>query len=315
MELVDRYVAAVKRHLPAGRQDDITNELTDDILSQINDREEELARPLTETEQETILKRYGHPYLLAMRYRPQQYLIGPSLFPFYFPALKIFLGLAFGVQVVLAFTIGLTQNAPGQIVSHIMNFPGVAVNVMFWVTVAFAAADYWQAKLKIFDKWSPRTLPRVTPATRHPRSSSLIAEVVINIIFLAWLVGVPTYPFLMLGPAANFLHFSSSWSVLYPAMFVPAILSTVTALGLLMVPSWTWLARIRPVLSSLAGLFVVSVALRSGDLVVAAYEKPDLVRLVRGINDVATLVLVVIALITMVQTLVEIYRLVRPAAR
>ena len=52
------------------------------------------------------------------------------------------------------------------------------------------------------------------------------------------------------------------------------------------------------------------------ELVVAAqHDKPELVRLVKGINDVTTLVLVVIALITMAQVLVEIYRLVRYPAR
>ena len=141
MDLVDRYVYAVKRHLPAKQQDDIVNELTDDILSQIRDKEEELGRPLNETEQETVLKQYGHPYLLAMRYRPQQYLIGPALFPFYFPALKIAMGLAFAVQVIVAFSIGLAQNAPGRILPHIVAFPGVALHVLFWVTLSFAVAD------------------------------------------------------------------------------------------------------------------------------------------------------------------------------
>jgi hypothetical protein len=82
-----------------------------------------------------------------------------------------------------------------------------------------------------------------------------------------------------------------------------------------MAPSWTWLARFRPLLANLSGLFVVSVALNAGDLVIAAYDKPDLVRLVKGINEVATLVLVVIALITMAQTLGEVYRLVRGPSR
>jgi len=91
--------------------------------------------------------------------------------------------------------------------------------------------------------------------------------------------------------------------------------STVTALGVLMVPSWTWLARLRPLLNSLTGLFVVSVAINAGNLVVAAYDKPELVRLVKGINEIATLVLVVIALITMAQVLFEIYRLIRQSSR
>jgi hypothetical protein len=68
-------------------------------------------------------------------------------------------------------------------------------------------------------------------------------------------------------------------------------------------------------LNSLAGLFVVSVAINAGNLVVAAYDKPELVRLVTGINEIATLVLVVIALITMAQVLFEIYRLIRQSSR
>lgn len=315
MDLVDRYIQAVKRHLPAKEQDDIVNELTEDIFSQIKDKEESIGRALDESEQEAILKQYGHPYMLALRYRPQQYLVGPSLFPFYVPALKIALGLAFGVQVILAFTIGLAQNAPGRILPQIVAFPGVALQVIFWVTLAFAVADYWQAKLRVFDKWSPRTLPPVATRYRHPKSSSLIVEIVANVIFLAWWVAVPKYPFLMLGPAAAFLHFSPTWWRLYPAMFVPATISTITALGILMVPSWTWLARLRPLSNSLAGLFVVSVAINAGNLVVAAYDKPELVRLVKGINEIATLVLVVIALITMAQVLLEIYRLIRQSSR
>ena len=189
MDLVDRYVYAVKRHLPASQQDDIVNELTDDILSQIKDKEEELGRPLNEAEQEAILKQYGHPYLLAMRYRPQQYLIGPALFPFYFPALKIAMGLAFAVQVIVAFSIGLAQNAPERILPRVVAFPGVALQVLFWVTVVFAVADYWQAKLKSLRQVVAANAAARHVAARHPRSSGLIVEVVANIIFLAWWVG------------------------------------------------------------------------------------------------------------------------------
>ncbi len=311
MDLVDRYVHAVKRHLPAAQQDDIVNELTDDILSQIKDKEAELGRPLHEAEQEAVLRQYGHPYLLATRYLPKQYLIGPALFPFFYPAMKIAMGLAFGVQVILAFSIGLAQNAPERILPRILGFPEVAIQVFFWVTVSFAVADYFQAKLNLFDKWSPRTLPRVTTTTRSPKRTSLVVEMVANVLFLAWWVAVPTYPFLLLGPAAEFLAFSPSWSRLYLVMFVPALISTLTAVGILVRPSWTWLSRLRPLAVHLATLFVLSVAINAGDLMVAVKDTPNLARLVKGINDVTTLVLVVITLITMVQLVVEAVRLVR----
>jgi hypothetical protein len=315
MDLVDRYVNAVKRHLPADQQDDIINELTDDILSQIKDKEEELGRPLDEAEQEAVLRQYGHPYLLAMRYRPQKFLIGPSLFPFYVPALKITLALAFAVHVIVAFSIGLAQHAPERILPQILRFPGVALQTLFWVTIVFAVADYWQAKLNLFEKWSPRTLPRVTKSTRPPKPVNLVIEVVANILFIAWWLSIPTYPWLMLGPAASFLSFSPAWERLYYVALIPAVGSTLLAVAALVRPSWTWLPRLRSLTVNVLGLVVLSVAMNAGDLVTPAKDTPDLVRLVKGINDVTTLVLVVIALITMAQVLVDVFRLVRSSSQ
>jgi hypothetical protein len=314
MDLVDRYIYAVKRHLPAAQQEDIVNELTDDILSQIRDKEEEIGRPLDATEQETILKHFGHPYLLAARYRPQQYLIGPTLFPFYVPALKIALAVAFAIQVIIAFSIGLAERAPERILPHIFKFPGVAFHLMFWVTLAFAVADYWQAKLKLFENWSPRTLPPVITA-RPPRRGNLIVEIVANIVFIAWWLAVPTYPFLMLGPASAFLTLSPAWSRVYYVALLPATVSTLIGIIALTRSRWERLLRFRTLAVNLLTLLVLSVAVKAGPLIVAVDDTPNLVRLAKGINDVATLVLIVITLITMVHIVVNGYRLIRSASR
>ena len=50
VELVDRYVSAVKTYLPADQQDDIGKELSANIQAEMDDREEELGRPLTPTD-------------------------------------------------------------------------------------------------------------------------------------------------------------------------------------------------------------------------------------------------------------------------
>ena len=81
MELLDRYLQAVKKYLPARRQDDIIAELRANMESQIEDKESELGRPLTQGEMEDLLRKMGSPVIVASRYQPQQYLIGPALFP------------------------------------------------------------------------------------------------------------------------------------------------------------------------------------------------------------------------------------------
>jgi hypothetical protein len=51
MELIDSYLKAVGSYLPAAQRDDITKELAENIRSEIEDKETELGRPLTEAEQ------------------------------------------------------------------------------------------------------------------------------------------------------------------------------------------------------------------------------------------------------------------------
>jgi hypothetical protein len=89
MELVERYLQAVQFWLPKRQQKDILAELSDDLRSQVEEKQAELGRTLNEPEVEAILKRCGHPMLAGSRYMPQQYLIGPALFPTYWLLLKI----------------------------------------------------------------------------------------------------------------------------------------------------------------------------------------------------------------------------------
>ena len=47
MNLLDRYLQAVRFFLPRRQQDDIVRELSENLLSQMEDRAEELGRPLS----------------------------------------------------------------------------------------------------------------------------------------------------------------------------------------------------------------------------------------------------------------------------
>src|SRR5215467_243884 len=100
MDWVDRYLRAVAKALPAEQRDDIVSELSEDIRSEIEDKENQLGRPLAESEQKALLTQRGNPLLLAARYRQDhralvigRQLIGPVLFPFYVRVLTFNLGL------------------------------------------------------------------------------------------------------------------------------------------------------------------------------------------------------------------------------
>src|SRR5262245_28537663 len=117
METVDRYLKAVAKALPEAQREDIIRELSEDIRSEMEDRQSELGRPLTEAEQQALLKQRGNPLLLAARYHQDdrrvafgRQLIGPVLYPFYVKVLSFNLGLTF----VVIGTIFLALSLSGQ---------------------------------------------------------------------------------------------------------------------------------------------------------------------------------------------------------
>ena len=230
MELLERYLQAVRKYLPNKRQDDIVAELRANMESQIEDRESELNRPLTQGEFEDMLRKMGSPVMVASRYQPQRYLIGPTLFPLYFYVLRIAVGWAAVIYcIVMAVVIPLTQPSAASVGDSLMRMPGVLINVAAWVTILFVAFEYVAThypekcpKIEgITEQWQPSSLPPVEKDEEHgkPRSYAMaVAEIVFGCLFLAWLLLIPRYPFLMFGPGA--MYFRNSPFELAPVWWV-----------------------------------------------------------------------------------------------
>jgi hypothetical protein len=197
MELIDRYLQAVKFWLPRTQRDDIIAELSEDIRSQIEDKEAELGRKVNDAELAAVLKRLGHPLLVAHRFLPQQYLIGPVLFPMYQFVLKIAMVcyLAPWTLVLASLMIfnpayraahsggswlGLLGSLWGSL--WLIAFDSVGV-----VTLVFAIVERVQAYTGFPKDWDPRKLPVVRDPNRIPRSTSIF-ELVVGIIFIIWWV-------------------------------------------------------------------------------------------------------------------------------
>ena len=102
MDLLDRYLQAVRFFLPPSSRTTSSASCRRTCISQMEDRAEELGRPLSEDEQADILRRHGHPMLVAGRYRSRQQLIGPTFFPHLRVRPEDGLAIALLVTIVLA---------------------------------------------------------------------------------------------------------------------------------------------------------------------------------------------------------------------
>lgn len=239
MELLDRYLEAVKKYLPWQRQDDIVAELRANLESQLEDKEEELGRPLTNDEAAQWLKQMGPPIHVASRYQPQRSLIGPTLFPFYLYVLQLALTWTLAIYSIVMVVQAFVQPVPAAsaLLSAVLNVPGVLLTTVVWVTLVFAVIEFCAARYpKAFKNtplagtaWSPASLP---PLANVPGSGKKIgnypravAEVIFGFIFLVWLLLFPRQPFLLLGPGVAFLYASPFQAAPILVLFYWAVVS------------------------------------------------------------------------------------------
>ena len=265
MALLERYLRAVKFFLPRRQQDDILRELSENILSQMEDKAAELGRPLNESEQAAILKQHGHPFVVASRFRntPVQYLIGPVVFPFYWFVLKILFWIGLGVCALNSIALLSSGEPVRQLLHGLLAFTDVALPVFGWVTFVFAAHDFFQAKFHLVDKlnqrWDPRSLPAIATPPQRVRRSQSIFGLIAGTVYIAWLLAVPYHPYLIFGPAASALRLAPEWHRFYLPVVVLAIAGLAQAVVNLVRQEWTWLAPVTRLVSNV----VVLVILRS----------------------------------------------------
>jgi hypothetical protein len=247
MELIDRYLNAVKFWLPRKQQDDIIAELSEDIRSQIEDQESELGRKLTEPEVAAILKHRGHPVIVAHRFLPQQHLIGPVLFPIYWFVMKIVL-LCWFVPWMSTW-VCLMSFSPAYRLAHGGGTWLGALGALwgsFWVgamisfgvvTLIFAILERTGARIKMLEDWEPRKLPVVRDPRQIPRCSSIF-ELVISLAFLVWWATA-------LGFQTEFdfsgtkISLAPEWCYLLCGFLLVSLVNIALAAVNLFRPSWT----------------------------------------------------------------------------
>jgi hypothetical protein len=315
MELLERYLQAVRFFLPKHQQDDIVRELSENLLAEMEDREGVCGRPLTEDEQADILRRHGHPMLVAGRYQARQQLIGPAFFPIYVFALKLGLGVALLVTAALAFAGAmLTGDAVRHLVDGLRAYPGRALMVFAWTTLGFAALDYTQSHLKLRQAWDPRTLPKLVRREHWTSRAHSMFELLITLACIGWLLLIPAAPHLVLGPATSFLELAPIWRLAYvPILLLMASAAVLSFTGVLR-PYWTPARSFARIGLHAGTLAIVAVLHRAGEWVVArpgaaASEGASLERLVDVINRSCEIGLAITAVVGLFEIGREVYRL------
>lgn len=194
MDLIERYIEAVKFWLPKAQKDDIAAELRDDIASEIDEAERQKGRKLTEEEIAALLKARGTPLVVASRYLPQRALIGPELYPLYIFVLKIVVAICFIPPVIAWIAEAVTPGAPWP---NVFATPINSLLVSFAiVTIIFAVIEHRGINPAKLQSFNPMTLPPVLDRNRIRRCESvgdIIGSLIVIGFFLAGYLSITTY--------------------------------------------------------------------------------------------------------------------------
>ena len=238
MEYIDRYLQSVKSALPKRQQDDVVRELTDEVLSRVEEKEEALGRPLTEDEQVALLKQLGHPWLLASRYRKHRYLIDPSLFAIYWIVLRLILVVVFFAMTIGAVAQAATGQGFGVALKIFFEYPMAALKVFALVTLVFVVLDIVQAKLNFFEKWDPRSLPKLSKSPKCTSTRDSIVGMVVAGVFGVWWLVALKHQFWLFGPAESIIQLGPIFQSVFPLYVVMVVVDVVRHAVVLIRPGW-----------------------------------------------------------------------------
>lgn len=301
MDMIETYLDAVATQLPRDTRDDIIAELRDTLLSQIEEREAALGRPLDDDERETIVRAMGHPLVVGARYRAgPQMLIGPELFPYWLFAVKVGLAILVIVSVVTAL-IGVLVGSWHHVGQTFPQLVGSALTMIGVVTVAGAIIEHLGLRPGYLDTWRVKDLavlrfsdpaawadvagsgsfsgprmpsgPRARPQRFERRwrmwpGFEALAGVIWGLVFIAWWVGLlhlPGQSVFALNNSDVIVTPAPIWTTLFvPILAFALVQVAIDAIGVM----WPSAVRIRAALEipvALAGAALAWVAFQAGE--------------------------------------------------
>src|SRR5215207_5564278 len=260
MNLIDRYIAEVGRHLPEKSREDIEAEIGSMLEDMIDENSRQTGKPVNDEVTAAALEELGDPKLLAYQYTPaRHYLIGPDWYEAYIETLKRVLATALPVVAIVTIFIALARNpidfvdAAGQAFGRVID---VAIGILFWVTVAFIIVERTDTNPNELGSAKPGTWT-VSQLPKLPKKRQIsIAETLTNIVFLTGFTVWIILPFVWSqgNEAVPFLN-PDLWQIWLPVFFVLVVLTLIREILKLIIGNWT-----QPLMITNVILCLVSIA-------------------------------------------------------
>ncbi|HSM71816.1 MAG TPA: hypothetical protein VK851_09745 [Anaerolineales bacterium] len=326
MNLLDRYVAEVGKHLPRGQRADIEAEIRSTLEDMLEERDQ--ASVEDDAAVISLLKEYGEPRKVAESYIGPRYLIGPRLYPTFELVVKIVTGVLLVVSLVgLGFGLAASSLTGPEFLSTIGDFFAGLLSGLIAafgnIVIVFAILERVLPASEFEKKegeWNPADLAK-EPDPDAVKISDAIATIIFTFIGLA---------ILNLYPNAIGLFFSTDgeWTfipILSEAFFT--YLPWINLLGVLQIvfnlyqlrqQTWTLFSRLVNIVIETGSIALAVVMLKGPSLVALDAGKfagtplaDDAQVFVSVAQWIPTIVLTIVIIVGSIEVAQMVYRIIR----
>jgi hypothetical protein len=262
---------------------------------------------------------------VANRYLPQEYLIGPVLFPIYRLVLKIVM-LCYLVPwtvtwiALLIFNSGYAAKfarhswtgALGSLWASLWTTAFIAVGT---VTLVFAILERAQLKSRFLEEWNPRKLPAVNNPNLIPRFSSIF-ELAASLIFCVWWMA-HMYSGVVLNQLNLRVVLAPTWRYFFWGFLLVALVNIALAVANLTRPYWTARRATFRLVSDIAGSALFCWILKAkllAEIAGATISPVKAAQLTAAIDLWMARMFPVAVIVGIMIALVDIFRIVRVTA-
>ena len=328
MNLIDKYIAEIGKHLPRRNRADIEAEIRSTLEDMLEERKQ-AESPENEAMVTELLKEYGAPRKVAESYVGPRYLIGPRIYPIFEMVTRIVVTVLFalalaGLGIGLArssltgpeFLKTVGESALGLLSGLITAFGNIVL--VFAILERTLPAKEFEKEV---EDWNPADLANEPDPDRVK-----FGEQIVSIFFLVlFLVIFNLYPRVI-----GFGFFNESdWVFISPVLteaffgYLPwlnilALLQIVFSVYLLRQGVWNTGMRILNIVLELAGIALAVVMLRGPALAALTSEQLANTPLAESgqvftmvANLIPTLVLTIIIIISSIEVAQMVYQLMK----
>jgi hypothetical protein len=328
MNLIDKYIAEVGKHLPRRNRADIEAEIRSTLEDMLEERKHARGT-LDDAATLELLKEYGAPRKVAESYVGPRYLIGPRMYPFFEMIIRIVFAVLVGVTLLGLGVELFESNMTGPeflktLGNSALSLLGGLITAFGSITLTFSILERVLPTTefeKEMEEWNPTEL-----ASQPDPDRVTLGEQIFAIFFLVLgLVVLNLYPGLI---GIGFFD-GGEWVFISPLLteaffsYLPWInILTVLQLGLnvylLRQGSWNVASRIANILLEIAGILLAVFMLQGPALVALTPEQLAGTPLaesadffVKGATLLPWLVLGVVIIVSTIEVAQGVYRLLK----